>query len=56
MLMQHRITQDGVDAGLIALAIGFQPLQNVGIDAHCGGLFDGPVEGVADARVRQLMT
>ena len=45
--MQHGITQDSVDAGLVALAIGFQPLQNVGIDAHRCGLLDGPVEGVA---------
>ena len=46
MLMQHRITQDGVDAGLVALVIGFQRLQNVGIDANRSGLLDGPVEGV----------
>ena len=53
MLMQHGITQNSVDAGLVALAIGFQPLQNVGIDAHRGGLLDGRVDGVAGGVFRE---
>ena len=44
--MQHRLPQDGIDAGLVAFAVRFKPLQNVGVNAHRGDLFDGPVKGV----------
>jgi hypothetical protein len=46
-LPQHRITQDRIDARLVALAIGLEPHQYVGIDPHGGGLFGGFVQGVA---------
>ena len=31
--VQHGIAQDGVDLRLIALALAFEPEQNIGVDA-----------------------
>ena len=30
---QHRLTQDGVDAGLVALAVTFEPSHDILVDA-----------------------
>lgn len=40
----HGLTEEGVDAGLVAGAGALEPGENVGIEADGDGAFDGTVE------------
>ena len=42
--MEHGVAQEPVCFGLITAAIGFEPVDDVGIQAHGDWLFDRPVE------------
>lgn len=41
---QHLPTQDGIDARLVTLALGLEPVQHIGIDAGRDLLLDGAIE------------
>ncbi len=41
---KHLPAEDGIDAGLVALALGFEPVEHVGIDAGGDLALDRPVE------------
>ena len=51
---QHLPPQNCIDAGLISLALGFQPLEHVGIDTGGDLALDRPVEHTSP-RVLELV-
>jgi len=42
--MEHGVPQEPICFGLITAPIGFEPVDDVGIQAHCDGLFYRPIE------------
>jgi len=42
--MEHGVAQEPVCFGLITASIGFEPVDDVGIQAHGDGLFYRPIE------------
>src|SRR5713226_7180055 len=42
--MEHGAAEEPIGFGLITAAIGFEPGDDVGIETHGDGFFDGPVE------------
>lgn len=42
--MKHSVPEEGVRLGLVTGSLGFQPVDDVGVQAHGDGLLPGPVE------------
>src|SRR5208337_105287 len=54
-IAQHGISQQGIRAGLVAAALPPQPSDDVGVKAKRELLLQGPVEGIANRVLPELL-